>query len=90
MAGADTLASRKSHRKARPERAKPWEPLRQLSDRTPLRTKLIMAVLVLVIAALAAISIATTYMLGSYVTTRQDSDLQATFSQYSGGAPLPH
>ena len=39
-------------------RARPWEPLRRISDRTPLRTKLITAVLALVIMALLAISIA--------------------------------
>jgi two-component system OmpR family sensor kinase len=49
--------------------------LRGLSDRTPLRTKLITAVLVLVIAALAAISVASTYMLRSYLIQQHDNDL---------------
>ena len=42
-----------------------WEPLKQLSDRTPLRTKLITAVLALVIMALAAISITSVVVLRS-------------------------
>ncbi len=49
-----------------------WSPLgagRRLSDRTPLRTKLITAVLVLVIMALAAISFTSVYVLRSYLTT---------------------
>jgi two-component system, OmpR family, sensor kinase len=58
---------------------RPWDAFRRLSDRTPLRTKLITAVLALVILALAAISIASVYMLRSYVTTRQDSSLTQTF-----------
>jgi two-component system, OmpR family, sensor kinase len=60
-------------------RARPFAGLRRLSDRTPLRTKLISAVLVLVIMALVAISIASVYMLRDYVTTQHDSDLQANF-----------
>jgi two-component system, OmpR family, sensor kinase len=54
--------------------------LRQLSDRTPLRTKLIAAVLALVIAALVAISIASTYMLRSYVIGQHDTDLDREFA----------
>ncbi len=42
---------------------------KRLSDRTPLRTKLITAVLALVIMALAAISVASVYMLRAYLTT---------------------
>ncbi len=42
----------------------------RLSERTPLRTKLITAVLLLVIMALAAISIASVYMLRGYVRRR--------------------
>jgi two-component system, OmpR family, sensor kinase len=57
--------------------------LRRLSQRTPLRVKLITAVLALVIMALAAISVASVVMLRSYVETRQDSALQSAFSQYA-------
>jgi two-component system OmpR family sensor kinase len=56
-----------------------------LSDRTPLRTKLITAVLVLVIAAIAAIGVASTYMLRSYVTTQRDTQLGQSFSNLHGG-----
>src|SRR5580692_4976970 len=48
---------------------------RRLSDRTPLRTKLITALLALVIMALAAISVASVYMLRGYVTTQRDTAL---------------
>jgi two-component system OmpR family sensor kinase len=63
--------------------------LRSMSARTSLRTKLITAVLALVILALAAISVASVVMLRQYVTTRQDSDLQNAFAQYAGGTQLP-
>ena len=59
---------------------KPVETMRRLSVRTPLRTKLITAVLGLVILALAAISIASVYMLRSYVTTQHDGQLDSYFS----------
>ncbi len=52
---------------------------RRLSDRTPLRTKLITAVLALVIMALAAISVASVYMLHGYVTTQRDNQLTQDF-----------
>jgi two-component system, OmpR family, sensor kinase len=67
----------------------PVQALREISDRTSLRTKLITAVLALVIMALAAISIASVYMLRGYVTTRQDGDLKQTFGEYASGTPLP-
>ena len=60
---------------------RPLGAFRRLSDRTPLRTKLITAVLVLVILALAAISVASVYMLRGYVTTQRDNDLQTSFAQ---------
>jgi two-component system OmpR family sensor kinase len=50
-----------------------------MSDRTPLRTKLITALLALVIMALAAISIASVYMLRGYVTTQRDDQLAQDF-----------
>ena len=60
--------------------AAPVEALRRLSLRTPLRTKLITAVLALVIMALAAISVASVYMLQSYVATQHDSSLENQFA----------
>jgi two-component system, OmpR family, sensor kinase len=63
--------------------------LKSVSMRTPLRTKLITAVLALVILALAAISVASVVMLRQYVTTRQDSQLTGAFAQYSSGNQVP-
>jgi two-component system, OmpR family, sensor kinase len=70
-------------------RARPWEPLRRISDRTSLRTKLITAVLALVILALLAISIASVTMLRGYVTTQHDGRLQAAMVRINQGANLP-
>jgi len=67
-----------------------WGALRSISSRTPLRTKLITAVLALVILALAAICVASVVMLRSYVTTRQDPQLGNAFAQYSSGNQIPH
>jgi two-component system, OmpR family, sensor kinase len=49
----------------------------RLSDRTPLRTKLITAVLVLVIIALSVISFASVNVLSSYLTTQHDTQLRS-------------
>jgi len=68
------------HQKERPRLSARFK---QLSDRTPLRTKLITAVLALVIMALAAISVASTYMLRGYVTTERDTTLISDFSNVS-------
>jgi two-component system OmpR family sensor kinase len=53
----------------------PWGAGKRPSDRTPLRTKLITAVLALVIMALAAIGVASVVMLRAYVTNQHDNDL---------------
>jgi two-component system OmpR family sensor kinase len=53
--------------------------MRRLSDRTPLRTKLISAALALVIVAIGAISVASVYMLRDYITTQHDNDLKRSF-----------
>jgi two-component system OmpR family sensor kinase len=63
--------------------------LKRLSDRTPLRTKLITALLSLVIMALAAISVASVVMLRSYVTTQNDGTLQNALNRLSNGANFP-
>jgi two-component system, OmpR family, sensor kinase len=57
-------------------RATQWEALRRLLDRTPLRTKLITAVLALVVTALMAISFASVLILRPFLYTQRDSDLQ--------------
>jgi len=52
---------------------------KRLSDRTPLRTKLITAVLALVILALAAISFTSVTILRSYLTTQHDGQLRSAY-----------
>jgi two-component system OmpR family sensor kinase len=69
-----------------------WSPLgaaKRLSDRTSLRTKLITSLLVLVIMALAAIGVASTYMLRSYVTHQQDSNISGVIQYFNAGRELP-
>jgi two-component system OmpR family sensor kinase len=75
--------------RAEHRRTRPWEPLRRIYDRTPLRTKLITAVLALVIMALLAISIASVTMLRGYVTTQHDGRLQAAMVRINQGVNLP-
>ena len=59
---------------------RPWRTVRQLSARTSLRTKLITALLGLVVAALAAISVSGGWLLRSYLTSQYDSQLQTAFN----------
>ena len=59
---------------------RPWQALHDLSDRTPLRTKLITALLALVAVALVAISVSSGWVLRSYLTTQDDNQLQAIYS----------
>lgn len=92
MAGQDAASDQSPEAPSRPGRAPGPGPLgmfRRLSERTPLRTKLITAVLLLVIMAIAAISIASVYMLRGYVTTQRDTTLTQGFPgiQTSGLAP---
>jgi two-component system OmpR family sensor kinase len=54
--------------------------IRRLSERTPLRVKLITAVLALVTIALGAISVASVYVLHSYLTTQSDARLKGAIS----------
>jgi two-component system, OmpR family, sensor kinase len=56
---------------------RPWQALRDLSDRTSLRTKLITGLLALVIVAVAAICISSTWVIRSYLTSQEDSQLQS-------------
>ena len=93
MSGADIRADHLDTESADP----PWRPrderrgqfLRSISARTPLRTKLITAVLLLVILALAAISVASVTMLRGYVTTQQDNSLKAAFYPNFNNGTLP-
>src|SRR5215472_642486 len=57
-----------------------WGKFRELSDRTPLRTKLITAVLVLVMLALTAISVASVYVLRQNLITQHDSQLTSVLN----------
>jgi two-component system, OmpR family, sensor kinase len=59
---------------------RPWRVLRDISDRTPLRTKLITALLALVAAALVAISVSSGWVLRSYLTTQDDGVLQSIYN----------
>jgi len=64
----------------------PWRPrdqrgrhfFQRLSDRTPLRTKLIVAVLGLVIMALAAIGVASTYIARESLLRQHDADIESS------------
>jgi two-component system, OmpR family, sensor kinase len=65
------------------------EALTRLSDRTPLRTKLIAAVLALVCLALAAISVASTYMLRQSLITQHDPGIQSVIRYFNATNRLP-
>src|SRR5690242_631708 len=54
--------------------------IHRLSERTPLRVKLITAVLALVTIALGAIGVASVYVLHSYLTTQSDTELKAAIN----------
>jgi two-component system, OmpR family, sensor kinase len=75
MAEQDVLSS-----PPEPRRARSVPGLRRLTDRAPLRTKLIAAVLALVVMALVAISVASVIVLQSYLYTQRDPQLQGAFN----------
>jgi len=54
--------------------------VRDFSDRMSLRTKLIIGLLALVIAAVAAISISSVWVLRSYLVSQDDRQIQAAYS----------
>ncbi|MGH3259177.1 MAG: ATP-binding protein, partial [Streptosporangiaceae bacterium] len=60
--------------------ARSWQAMRALSDRTSLRTKLITGLLALVIAAVAAISVSSVWVLRSYLTSQEDSQLRNVYN----------
>ena len=68
----------------------PWRPrdergrhfFQRLSDRTPLRTKLIVAVLGLVIMALAAIGVASTYIARESLIRQHDTDIETALQHF--------
>jgi two-component system, OmpR family, sensor kinase len=57
-----------------------WQAVRQLSIRTSLRAKLITGLLALVIAAVAAISISSVWVLRSYLTSQDDDQLRSVYT----------
>jgi two-component system, OmpR family, sensor kinase len=59
---------------------RPWAALRDLSDRMSLRTKLITGLLALVIVAVAAICVSSTWVLRSYLTAQDDPQLRSVYS----------
>ena len=65
-------AQASAHRAARPRRS-----LRGLRNRMSLRAKLITGLLALVIAAVAAISVSSVWVLHSYLTSQDDAQLQS-------------
>jgi two-component system OmpR family sensor kinase len=75
MAAVKVLASHRKERPSRPSR------LKQLAGRTPLRTKLIAAVLALVIMALAAISVTSVIVLRTYLYTQRDDPLKGVYNR---------
>jgi two-component system OmpR family sensor kinase len=68
---------------------RPWQALHSLSDRTPLRTKLITALLALVALALVAISVSSGWVLRSYLTTQDDNQLQSIFNSVASQEVTP-
>src|ERR1700760_333502 len=70
--GADSAAARR------------WHSLRDLPNRTSLRTKLTVGLLALVIAAVAAISISSVWILRSYLTSQDDNQLRNVYGQIVG------
>src|SRR6266581_3216361 len=62
--------------------ARTWRAARQLPSRTPLRVKLISALLTLVAVALTAISIAGISVLKSYLLGQADQQLTSLTGQY--------
>ena len=60
--------------------ARRWRSVRELSSRASLRAKLITGLLALVIAAVAAISISSVWVLHSYLVSQDDGQLQSAYS----------
>ena len=89
MAEQDVLAStpQAPSRPGRAPGAGPVGAFKRLSERTPLRTKLIAAVLLLVIMAISAIGTASVYMLRGYVTSQKDSTLTGLWSTVQSVGP---
>ena len=70
--------------------ARRWHALRDLSNRMSLRTKMITGLLALVIAAVAAISISSVWVLRSYLVSQDDAQLQTLYSSLINNWPPDH
>jgi two-component system OmpR family sensor kinase len=70
--------------------ARRWHALRDLSNRMSLRAKLITGLLALVIAAVAAISVSSVWVLRSYLVSQDDAQLQSLYSIYINNWPPDH
>jgi two-component system, OmpR family, sensor kinase len=75
--------------RARQWSARHWVALRDLPHHTPMRTKLLAALLALVIIALAAISISSFWLLRSYLTSQDDPQLQVAFGNIMANQNYP-
>src|SRR6516162_2519560 len=64
-----------------------WRALCDLPNRMSLRAKLISGLLALVIAAVAAISISSVWVLRSYLVSQDDAQLQSIYSSLINGWP---
>ena len=67
-----------------------WQAVKQLSGRTPLRIKLITAVLALVIIALAVISVASISLFRDYQLNRASQQVTALFDQFYSALNTPN
>jgi two-component system OmpR family sensor kinase len=76
---AEGASSQARLRSARYWTAQRWRALLTVPNRTPLRTKLLAALLALVIIALAAISVSSFWLLRSYLTSQDDPSLRAAY-----------
>ena len=70
--------------------ARRWHALRDLSNRMSLRTKMITGLLALVIAAVAAISISSVWVLRSYLVSQDDAQLQTIYTSLINDWPPDH
>jgi two-component system, OmpR family, sensor kinase len=85
MARADILDTEASapHRRHRRERVRrpPWEMVKGISDRTPLRIKLITLLFALVAIALTVIGFVTVLVFSGYLQNQADAQLESLYTQ---------
>jgi len=86
---AEGASSRARRWTSRPWAAQRWRALLSVPNRTPLRTKLLAALLALVIIALAAISVSSFWLLRSYLTSQDDPNLRAAYGYIVSNQDYP-